>query len=81
MDEVSTVRTTDEIGRFVIPAAIRAKLGIEKGDELEIIEGADSFTVRKYRPRCLFCSATDDLLEYNDKFVCRSCVAVLAEYI
>ncbi|MCH5187166.1 MAG: AbrB/MazE/SpoVT family DNA-binding domain-containing protein [Oscillospiraceae bacterium] len=67
------IRKTDEQGRLVIPKSIRTRLEIGGDVQLEIIEGSDSFTVRRLVQRCVFCSATERLVEYMDKFVCSDC--------
>lgn len=73
MQDNVLVRKTDEQGRLVIPKSIRTRLGIGEDEQVEIIEGNDSFTVRKARPSCVFCRSVDMLIEYMDKFVCQEC--------
>ena len=67
------IRRTDEQGRLVIPKSLRLRLGIGGDEQVEIIESDDSFTVRRLVQRCVFCSATERLVEYMDKFVCSDC--------
>lgn len=42
------IRVVDELGRMVIPVTLRRKYGIEKGDELEVIDTPEGILIRKF---------------------------------
>lgn len=71
-------RQIDTLGRFVLPIDFRRQLGIDKGDEVEISVEGDCIILQKYSSSCLFCGSHDDLIEFNDKCVCKTCRAQLA---
>lgn len=72
------VRKLDNMGRIVIPMGLRRKLGLETDDFVEIIDDYDRLIIRKYKPRCVFCGNSEELLEYNGRFICGRCVDVLS---
>ena len=67
------VRKVDELGRIVIPIELRNKFGISEKDPIEIYVDGSSIVLRKYEPNCVFCGASKDLIEYNNKLVCKKC--------
>jgi transcriptional pleiotropic regulator of transition state genes len=73
------VRKVDNLGRIVLPAELRAVLGIKVRDPLEIFIGEEDVTIIlvPYRPGCVFCGRMDDLVEMRGKKVCRECVKEL----
>ncbi len=68
------VRRVDELGRIVLPIELRRSLDIEERDPLEISLEGERIILRKYQHSCIFCGAEEDLLDYNDKRLCRSCL-------
>ena len=44
-------RTLDPLGRIVIPAEFRQRIGIEKGEDVEVICEKDQIIIRKPSPR------------------------------
>lgn len=42
------IRVVDGLGRIVIPVSLRRKYGIERGDELEVIDTPQGILVRKF---------------------------------
>ena len=73
------VRKVDELGRIVLPIEIRKTLDIEQRDALEIFVDADRIVLQKYQPACIFCSQVDNIVYFNGKRVCASCLAKLKE--
>jgi AbrB family looped-hinge helix DNA binding protein len=47
------VRKIDDLGRVVIPAEFRRVLGVEEGDELEIVLEGDHVAIRPRIPRVI----------------------------
>ena len=78
MKSTGIVRIVDSMGRFVIPMELRRTLNIEDNkDALEVFVEDDKIILRKYSPSCLFCKSLDDIVEYNDKKICKECVEKL----
>lgn len=78
MKSTGIVRTVDSVGRFVIPMELRRTLNIvDNEDALEVFVDDDKIILRKYSPSCLFCKSLDDIIEYNDQKICKSCVEKL----
>ena len=74
MKATGIVRKVDELGRVVIPIELRNKFDIKVKDPIEIFVESNSIVLRKYEPNCVFCGNTKDLIEYNDKLVCKKCI-------
>lgn len=79
MKATGIVRKVDELGRVVLPIALRRTLGIEEKDGLELYVDGEALILQKYVPRCIFCGGADDVKEFQGKVVCATCVAELAE--
>ena len=71
------VRKVDDMGRVLIPKGMRERYGIKEGDLIEIFDEGDSIVMKKHGRRCVFCHGSDGLVEYKEKFVCKSCISVL----
>lgn len=77
MKATGIVRKVDELGRVVIPIELRNKFDIKVKDPIEIFVESNSIVLRKYEPNCIFCGETKELVEYNDKLVCKKCIGKL----
>ena len=44
----STIRKLDFRGRIVVPKEIRDRLGVGKGDSIEVSQGKKGITIKKY---------------------------------
>ena len=77
MKATGIVRKVDELGRVVIPIELRNKFDIKVKDPIEIFVESNSIVLRKYEPNCIFCGETKDLVEFNDKLVCKKCIGKL----
>lgn len=75
--EIAAPRTIDELGRIVIPASIRRKLGLERGDHLDVRLEGDRIIVTKVSPACVFCNREADLLQMSGKRICRPCLQIV----
>jgi transcriptional pleiotropic regulator of transition state genes len=71
------VRRVDELGRIVIPKETRDCFAISEKDALEIFidEKNKLLVLKKYAPGCIFCGEMDDLKDYMEKAICKSCYA------
>ena len=74
MKSTGIVRQIDDLGRIVIPMEIRKVFDISKRDPMEIFVDNGCIILKKYQPSCIFCGSFDDVMEYKDKMVCKSCM-------
>lgn len=74
MKATGIVRKVDELGRIVLPIEMRRTLDIAEKDALEIyVEGA-AVILKKYKPSCIFCDSTKDIVEFKGKNICPKCL-------
>ena len=69
----------DELGRIVLPIEMRRTLDIGERDALEIYVEGSSVILKKYKPSCIFCDATKDVVVFKGKNVCPKCLKELKE--
>ena len=79
MKTTGIVRKVDDLGRIVLPIELRRVLDIAERDELEIYMDQDRIILQKYEPACVFCGKAQELVTYNSKNVCRSCIVKMHE--
>ncbi len=79
MKSTGIVRDIDKVGRIVIPKEVRDNLGINENDPLEIFIKGDMIILRKYLPACIFCGNAEDVVTYDDKKICKDCLAKIKE--
>ncbi len=80
MRTTGIVRTVDSVGRFVIPMELRKQLNIvDAKDALEVYVDEDKIILKKYTPSCFFCNSYEDIVEYNDHKICKTCITKLSE--
>ena len=77
MKATGIVRKVDELGRIVLPIEMRRTLDIAERDALEIYVEGSSVILKKYKPSCVFCDATKDVVSFRDKNVCPRCMREL----
>jgi len=70
-------RPVDELGRIVIPKEIRNALGINTKDLLEIHLDNTTIVLKKSENKCALCGSGEDLVPFNDRFVCTKCAESL----
>lgn len=73
------IRRVDELGRVVIPIELRNKFGILEKDPIEIYVDGSSIILKKFEPNCIFCGSTKNLLDYNEKLVCKKCAEKISK--
>ena len=81
MKSTGIVRKVDELGRVVLPIELRRTFDIAEKDALEIYVDGNNIVLKKYEPNCIFCGNGKDLVEYNDKLVCKKCIEKLEKEI
>lgn len=79
MKSIGIVRTIDALGRIVLPVELRKKFNIGIKDSIEIYTQDDCIILRKYEPSCIFCGNSEDIIEFNEKCVCKDCAEKLTE--
>ena len=79
MKSTGVVRRIDNLGRIVLPIEIRNTLGLKEKDPIEIFIDDDKIILSKYEPACTFCGDADDIVYFNGKRVCKSCLKKLKE--
>ena len=67
------VRKIDDLGRIVVPAETRRLFNIHEGDELAISVENGGIVLRKLDANCVFCGSTDDVADFEDRGVCKTC--------
>ena len=79
MKSTGIVRKVDELGRIVLPIEMRRTLDIGEKDALEIYVEGSSVILKKYKPSCVFCDTTKDIVVFKGKNICPKCLKELKE--
>ena len=79
MKSTGIVRKVDELGRIVLPIEMRRTLDIEEKDALEIYVEGSSVILKKYKPSCIFCDTTKDIVVFKGKNICPKFLKELKE--
>ena len=75
MKSTGIIRGLDNMGRVVIPKEIRKFLDMTEGvDEFEIYMQDDCIVLKKHKPSCVFCSAEENCIDFENQKVCKSCI-------
>ena len=73
-------REIDKAGRLVISKDIRNHLNINAGDILHIEADDERIIIRKAESKCVFCNATQNLVEFKGKHICEDCLNNLNQH-
>ena len=74
------IRAIDDLGRVVIPMTFRKMLGIKAGDALDMnMNENGEIIITKATPSCVFCSSSENLREFENKYICAECIKKLSE--
>lgn len=75
-------RKVDDLGRVVIPAAIRRSLNIREGDALEVAVEGERVVLARPQDACVFCAREDQaLVRFRNRLLCAGCVAALRDLV
>lgn len=76
MKATGIIRSTDHLGRIVIPKELRRLYDIEFGTPFEIfVDGDNQIILKKYEPGCVLCGGFEELkLHKSGKRVCKECL-------
>ena len=77
MKSIGIVRKVDELGRIVLPIELRRTLDIAEKDPLEIYVDGSAIVLKKYRPTCIFCDGSKDVINFKGKNICPKCLKEL----
>ena len=77
MKSTGIVRKLDQLVRIVIQKELRTTFDIKETDPNEIFVDGTDIVLRKYQQSCVFCGEADNLVEFNGKVVCASCLKKL----
>ena len=66
------VRKLDNMGRIVLPAEYRKKIGIDDLAEVRIAEEDGKIIIEKLTPNCKLCGAEEDI--DNEMKICKACI-------
>ena len=78
MKSTGIIRKVDNLGRIVLPVELWRQLDIDVKSDVEIFVEGGQVILRKYAPNCVFCGSTENLVEFEEKNVCVTCVGKLA---
>ena len=73
-----TERKIDELGRIVLPAEIRQKLGITVKSAIGIYEDNGKIVLCKAEPSCRLCGGTDAV--NTELHICSDCIAEIKKH-
>ena len=79
MKSTGITRPVDALGRVVIPMEIRENLNINTKDLLDISVSGNQIVLTKHGNSCVFCDSGDDLVVFEGKMVCKSCLEKLSK--
>ena len=75
MKATGIVRKLDQLGRIVIPKELRSTFDLKETDPIEIFVEGEDIVLRKYQPACIFCNEATDVVQFENKNVCKKCLA------
>jgi transcriptional pleiotropic regulator of transition state genes len=79
MKSTGMTRPIDYLGRVVIPMEIRESLNINPKDLLEIYLDGNQIILKKNTDSCVFCGSENELISFEGKDICKSCLAKINE--
>ena len=79
MKNTGVIRKLDELGRITLPIELRRSLDLDVKDGLEITVQDDYIILRKAEAGDVFNGRTDDLIEYEGKYISKSTIRELAQ--
>lgn len=74
-EEIKSKYHTDNVGRIVLPKALRKEFALTDPDDyVEIFTENDSILLKKYEKSCLICGNFENLITVKGKKLCRECL-------
>lgn len=81
MSKVELTKKVDNLGRVVIPKAVRLTLGIKEGDPLLVSLDKDKIILSKQEKRCASCGTTKNLAYCENIVLCLDCAKRISDSI
>lgn len=66
-------------GSINIPRMMRAEMGLEERDPVEVTVEDNRIVVKPYNLRCIFCGTVENVRNYKNKGICVACREALKE--
>lgn len=79
MKPAGVVRKVDQLGRIVLPKSLRKKYGMNQGAPIEILVQGDHIILEVYKPRCVFCGSSNQVIEFKERHLCESCLEQMSQ--
>ena len=79
MKTTGVIRKLDELGGITLPIELRRSLDLDVKDGLEITVQDDYIILRKAEAGDVFNGRTEDLIEYEGKYISKSTIRELAQ--
>lgn len=79
MKTTGVICKLDELGRITLPIELRRSLDLDVKDGLEITVQDDYIILRKAEAGDVFNGRTEDLIEYEGKYISKSTIRELAQ--
>ena len=70
---MDAIRTVDELGRIIIPKAVRDSLSIDVGDQFEMVANGTQLILVRHMPKCSVCDYDDNVQKLNRAYLCEEC--------
>lgn len=77
MKSTGFVKKIDELGRVLIPKELRSSMELDSKDALEMFVDGDRIILQKYQPACIFCNNADNIVFFEGRRICASCLSKL----
>ena len=77
MKETGVSRALDSLGRIVIPVELRRQFDIKENEKIEFFIEGDRIIMKKVINSCVFCNGKEELIPFNDKYICTECLSAL----
>jgi transcriptional pleiotropic regulator of transition state genes len=80
MKPAGIVRKLDQLGRIVLPKSLRKRYQMNEGVPVEILVQGDHIILERYRPKCVFCSSMEQVIQFKEKYICGICANELVGF-
>jgi transcriptional pleiotropic regulator of transition state genes len=80
MKPAGIVRKLDQLGRIVLPKSLRKRYQMNVGVPVEILVQGDHIILERYRPKCVFCSSMEQVIQFKEKYICGICAKELVGF-
>lgn len=64
----------NKLGRVVIPARMRKKLGLKENTPVEIFFSDGAVHIQRHHAACIICQSIVDVTEFKGKPICTNCI-------